>query len=49
MMLPGMGAGWLQEQLGYLNFFVWCVIATVPSFLAAAWRRIDPEYGKKAE
>ncbi len=49
MMLPGMGAGWLQEKLGYLYFFVWCCIATVPSFLAAAWLRIDPEYGRKAE
>ena len=23
MMLPGMWAGWLQSQLGYLNFFIW--------------------------
>lgn len=49
MMLPGMGAGWLQEQLGYLNFFLWCCVATVPSFLAAAWLRIDPDYGRKSE
>jgi MFS transporter, PAT family, beta-lactamase induction signal transducer AmpG len=37
MMLPGMAAGWLQERLGYSAFFVWCCIATLPSFLAVAW------------
>lgn len=47
MMLPGMGAGWLQEQLGYTAFFVWACIATLPSFAAAALLRIDPEFGRK--
>ena len=37
MMLPGMAAGWLQQQLGYTAFFVWCCVATLPSFAAAAW------------
>ena len=23
LMLPGMAAGWLQEQMGYENFFWW--------------------------
>jgi len=41
MMLPGMGAGWLQSQLGYTAFFVWCCIATLPSFAAAAFIRVD--------
>ena len=36
MMLPGMGAGWLQQQIGYTAFFVWCCIATLPS-VAATW------------
>ena len=31
-MLPGMWSGWLQQQLGYLNFFLWVLIATLPSF-----------------
>ena len=48
MMLPGMWAGWLQTQLGYLSFFVWCSVATLPSFVAAAWVRIDPAFAKKA-
>jgi PAT family beta-lactamase induction signal transducer AmpG len=48
MMLPGMGAGWLQEQLGYVSFFVWTCVATLPSFAAAAWLRIDPEFGRRS-
>ena len=26
MMLPGMAAGWLQEQLGYQLFFIWIMV-----------------------
>jgi PAT family beta-lactamase induction signal transducer AmpG len=48
MMLPGMGAGWLQEKLGYVNFFIWICVATIPSFLATASVRIDPHYGRQA-
>lgn len=47
MMLPGMVAGWLQAQLGYSGFFIWCCVATLPSFAAAAWLRIDPAFGRK--
>jgi len=49
MMLPGMWAGWLQTQMGYVNFFIWACVATVPSFIAAAFVRIDPEFGRRAE
>ena len=49
MMLPGMGAGWLQDHLGYVNFFVWVCVATVPSFLVAALVKIEPGFGRKAE
>jgi len=50
MMLPGMAAGWLQDHIGYVNFFTWVLIATIPSFVATAviFRRIDPAFGKKA-
>ncbi|AOS44092.1 muropeptide transporter [Lacunisphaera limnophila] len=48
MMLPGMAAGWIQEQLGYRWFFVWVCLATLPSLLATALVKIDPAYGKKA-
>ena len=47
MMLPGMWAGWLQQQLGYVDFFIWACVATLPSFLAAAFIRIDPGFGRR--
>ena len=47
MMLPGMAAGWLQEQLGYTAFFAWCCVATLPGFVAAAWARIPRDFGKE--
>ena len=37
MMLPGMPAGWIQEQLGYTWFFVWVCVCTLPSIAAAVW------------
>ena len=48
MMLPGMKAGWLQEQIGYVSFFTWVCVATVPSFVATALINVDPTFGKKA-
>jgi MFS transporter, PAT family, beta-lactamase induction signal transducer AmpG len=47
MMIPGMWAGWLQDQIGYLNFFIWACIATLPSFAAAAFIRIDENFGRR--
>ncbi len=47
MMIPGMFSGWLQEQLGYQNFFLWIVISTVPGFIVPALVRIDPDFGKR--
>ena len=47
MMLPGMGAGWLQDKLGYVPFFVWVLVATIPSFIATALVKIDPAFGRK--
>ena len=48
MMLPGMAAGWLQTQLGYIHFFAWVCVATLPSFGAAALLKIDPAFGLRA-
>jgi PAT family beta-lactamase induction signal transducer AmpG len=47
MMLPGMASGWIQERLGYANFFAWVCLATIPSFIVAALVRIDPLFGRK--
>ncbi len=34
-MLPSMLSGYLSDWLGYQKFFVWVMIATIPSFLVA--------------
>jgi PAT family beta-lactamase induction signal transducer AmpG len=47
MMLPAMASGWLQEQLGYQNYFLWVMAATIPGFIVTALVKIDPEFGKK--
>lgn len=39
MMLPGMASGWVQEQLGYPNFFVWVMICCIPVFLVLPFLR----------
>ena len=49
MMLPGMISGWIQEQLGYLNFFVWVCISTIPAFIITKFVKIDPLFGKKIQ
>ncbi len=46
MMLPGMASGWLQEQLGYLSFFGWVCLATIPSFVVTALIKVDDHYGR---
>jgi len=48
MMLPGMAAGWIQDHVGYLNFFIWVLVASIPSFLVTALIKVDPDFGKKA-
>ncbi len=47
MMLPGMVSGWIQELLGYRHFFIWVLLATLPSFIAAALIPLAPEFGRK--
>ncbi len=46
MMLPGMAAGWIQEQLGYVNFFIFIVIAIIPTLVLIPFLKIDKEFGK---
>jgi len=48
MMLPGMWSGWLQDHLGYLHFFAWVLIATIPSLVMTALIRIPNGFGRKA-
>ncbi|MDR1517939.1 MAG: MFS transporter, partial [Dysgonamonadaceae bacterium] len=46
MMIPGMFAGWLQEQLGYNHFFIWVMICSVIPIIAVSLLKINPDYGK---
>jgi PAT family beta-lactamase induction signal transducer AmpG len=47
MMLPGLFSGWLQEALGYQHFFVWVLLATIPSFIVVALIPLDAGFGRK--
>jgi len=47
MMIPGMWSGWLQEVIGYQHFFLWVILATIPSFLVVLLIPLDREFGKK--
>ena len=49
MMIPGLFAGYIQEALGYKDFF-WMVIACCVATIAVtffAYHKVDPAYGKK--
>ncbi len=47
LMLPGMVAGWLQETLGYQNFFIWTIICCVATIVVAYMVKIDASFGVK--
>lgn len=47
MMLPGMVSGYIQEYVGYTNFFIWVCICTIPIFILCKWIKIDPAFGRK--
>ena len=47
MMVPGLWSGWLQEHLGYQLFFVWVILATIPSFVVATKIPLAAAFGRK--
>lgn len=49
MMIPGMISGWIQESLGYTNFFVWVMLCTLPGLLLIPFLKIPEMFGKKKE
>jgi MFS transporter, PAT family, beta-lactamase induction signal transducer AmpG len=49
MMLPGMASGFIQEYLGYGNFFIWVFLATIPGLILSQYLDYPDEYGKKVE
>ena len=49
MMLPGMASGFIQEYLGYGNFFIWVFCATIPGLILSQLLNYPADFGKKAE
>jgi PAT family beta-lactamase induction signal transducer AmpG len=49
MMLPGMASGFIQQYLGYGNFFIWVFCATIPGLILSQLLKYPADFGKKAE
>ena len=49
MMLPGMASGFIQQYLGYGNFFIWVFCATIPGLILSQFLKYPAEFGKKVE
>ncbi len=48
MMLPGMLSGFIQQYLGYQNFFVWVLLATIPGLILSRFLVFPKDFGKKS-
>ncbi len=46
MMLPGMVAGYVQESLGYTDFFIFVMGCCLVTVAVTASLKVNPEYGK---
>lgn len=49
MMLPGMASGFIQEYLGYGNFFIWVFLATIPGLILSRFLIYPYDFGKKSK
>lgn len=47
MMLPGMVAGYVQEWVGYTNFFIFVMLCCLVTVAVTMMVRVDPAYGKR--
>ena len=47
MMLPGMVAGYIQEAVGYTNFFIFVMVCCLVTVFVTMSVKVDSEYGKK--
>lgn len=43
MMLPGMLAGWMADQLGFSGFFIWVAVCCLVTFVVSAFAHIPEE------
>lgn len=48
-MMMGMMAGWLEDLIGYQNFFVWTMICCLFTIGVAFIIKVDPSFGLKQE
>ena len=48
MMLPGMLSGFIQQYLGYQNFFIWVLLATIPGLILSRFLVFPKDFGKKS-
>ncbi len=49
MMLPGMISGFIQTYLGYENFFIWVLLATIPGLILSRFLDFPADFGKKID
>jgi len=49
MLIPGMFAGFIQEKIGYVNFFWMVMLCCIATLIVTFFvdKKIDPNYGKK--
>lgn len=47
MMIPGLVAGYVQEILGYTDFFIFVMICCLATVGVTMKLKVDPEFGKK--
>lgn len=48
MMIPGMLSGYIQAYLGYGNFFIWVLCATIPGLILSRFLIFPNDFGKKS-
>lgn len=47
MMIPGMFSGWLQDMIGYQNFFIWVMLCMIPGMIPVFFVKVRPDFGIK--
>jgi PAT family beta-lactamase induction signal transducer AmpG len=51
LIVPGSLAGYPLQWFGYVGFFTWILIATIPSFVVTwiVYQRMEPSFGRREE
>ncbi|MCC7476117.1 MAG: hypothetical protein IT425_12035 [Pirellulales bacterium] len=51
LIVPGSFAGYPLEYLGYTKFFIWILLATIPSFVVTwvVYLQLDPNFGRRED